>query len=39
MNCGNNAVKNIVALGLVTAVRKAALYSLERVGRLSFKSS
>ncbi|MNP43671.1 hypothetical protein D3C76_1375040 [compost metagenome] len=32
MNCGNRAVKNIVALGLVAAVRKADLYSFQREG-------
>ncbi|MNO07007.1 hypothetical protein D3C81_2290370 [compost metagenome] len=35
MNCGNKAVKNIVALGLVTAVRNADLYSLSVVGLLA----
>ncbi|MNG08976.1 hypothetical protein D3C84_923710 [compost metagenome] len=39
MNCGNSAVKNIVALGLVTAVRKADLYSFKRVGLLFFEPS
>ncbi|MNY74130.1 hypothetical protein D3C86_2130830 [compost metagenome] len=32
MNCGNNAVKNIVALGLVAAVSMADLYSFRRDG-------
>ncbi|MNP62708.1 hypothetical protein D3C76_1580210 [compost metagenome] len=35
MNCGNSAVKNIVALGLVAAVRNADLYSFIRVGLLA----
>lgn len=39
MNCGNSAVKNIVALGLVSAVRKADLYSLKRVGLFFFEPS
>ncbi|MNT67664.1 hypothetical protein D3C72_2058270 [compost metagenome] len=33
MNCGNSAVKNMVAFGLVTAVRKADLNSFSGVGR------
>ncbi|MNZ91360.1 hypothetical protein D3C78_1103410 [compost metagenome] len=32
MNCGNSAVKNIVALGLVAAVSMADLYSFSRDG-------
>ncbi|MNC73897.1 hypothetical protein D3C75_1251710 [compost metagenome] len=36
MNCGNSAEKNIVALGLVAAVRKADLNSFRRDGLLTF---